>query len=131
MNKPFRSLLACAALACGLVAALTISACGTGSGAADPAASSPASSHFKADLAAGYLALEAVRVGATNALNAHAITVAQAQAVQTQCKAFTATLDTLRAGTATTANQTTLTATLLAITAATAYVTISQGVPKS
>lgn len=126
--KSFRFLALLAALAVG---ALSLSACGTGSGAADPAASSPASSHYKADLAAGYDALQAVRVGATSALKSHAITADQAEAVQTQCKAFTATLDTLRAGTATTANQTTLTATLLAIAAATAYVTTTQGVSKS
>lgn len=124
-----RSLLAACALL--LAAAFSLTACGTGAGAADPAASTPASSHYKADLAAGYDALQAVRVGATSALQSHAITFTQAEAVQTQCKAFTSTLDTLRAGTATTANQTTLTATLLAIAAATAYITTSQGVPKS
>lgn len=131
--KSFRSLFGLAALV--LIAAIgmtSLGGCGTGTGAgADPAASSPASSHYKADLAAGYSAVEAVRVGITSALQTHVITVAQAEAVSTQCKAFTVTLDTLRAGAASTANQTTLTATLLAISAATAFVTISQGVPKS
>lgn len=127
----FRSLLACAALAAGLALCISTAGCGTGSSAADPAASSPASSHFNADLAAGYDTVKAVRVASTNALNAHAITVTQAGAVQTQCKAFTATLDSLRAAGATSNSQTTLTATLLAINAATIFITASQGAPKS
>lgn len=128
--KTSRSLLACAALALGFAAA-SMSACGTGAAAADPSASSPASSHFKADLATGYDALEAARVGVLKAAQAHVITADQAAAVQVQCKAFTTTLDTLRAGAATSGNQTMLTATLLAISAATAYFTVTQGVPKS
>lgn len=127
----FRSLIACAALVLGFAAAASMSACGTGAGAADPSASSPASSHFNADLAAGYVAIKAVRVGTTSALQAHAISVAQAEAVQTQAKAFTATLDSLRAAGQTPNSQTTLTATLLAINAATIFITASQGVPKS
>jgi hypothetical protein len=129
--KVFRSLFVCAALAASLALAVSVSGCGTGAGAADAAASTPASSHFKADLAAGYDAIQAVRIGTTSALQAHAITVDQAQAVQTQCKAFTATLDSLRAAGATSTSQSTLTATLLAINAATIFITASQGVPKS
>jgi len=136
----FRSLFAGIAFAIGVAVSIIglgavggalLTACGTGAAGADPSASSPASSHYKADLAAGYDAIAAVRIGVLKAAQAHAITVTQAEAVQTQCKAFTATLDTLRAGAATSTNQTMLTATLLAISAATAYTTISQGVPKS
>jgi len=126
--KFLRSLALLAALAIG---AFSLTACGTGAGAADPAASTVATSHFKADLAAGYGAVEAVRVATTKALQAHAITVSQAEAVQTQAKAFTATLDSLRAAGASPGSQTTLTATLLAINAATVFITASQGVPKS
>lgn len=126
--KSLRSLALFAALAIG---ALSLAACGTGSGAADPAASTPAASHFKADLAAGYGLLQVVDVGTTNALQAHAITVAQAKAVQTQRDAFKSALDSLRVAGDSGANQTTLTATLAAIQAATAFITISQGVPKS
>lgn len=126
--KAFRSLLA--AVLVSACAVLSLSACGTGSGAADPAASTPASSHFKADLAAGYGSVQAVRVATTSALQAHAITLAQAQAVDTQAKAFTATLDSLRAAGASSGSQTTLTATLLAINAAAVFITASQGAPK-
>jgi hypothetical protein len=127
--KSLRTLLVAAVIAA--AGAFSLAGCGTGTGAADPAASSPASSHFKADLAAGYGAVQAVRVATTSALQAHAITVAQAEAVQTQAKAFTATLDSLRAAGASPGAQTTLTATLLAINAATIFITASQGVPKS
>jgi hypothetical protein len=125
--KVFRSFLLMAALAVG---AFSLSACGTGSAAVD-AASAPTASHYNADLATGYGAVQAVRVVTTNALQAHAITVGQAEAVQTQCKAFTATLDGLRAIGASSGSQTTLTATLVAINAATVFITASQGVPKS
>lgn len=132
MFKHFRSLAAAALIAACAGAALALSACGTGTApGADASASTPASSHFKADLAAGYGAVQAVRVATTSALQAHAITVAQAEAVQTQARAFTATLDSLRAAGASPGNQTTLTATLLAINAATVFITASQGVPKS
>lgn len=127
----FRSILACLALALGFAAMPLLTACGTGVGGADPAASTPATSHFKADLASGYGAIEAVRVAATSALQTKAITVAQAQAVQTQCQALTATLDSLRAMGESSTSQTALTATLAAIGAATVYITTSQGVPKS
>lgn len=130
--KIFRSLALLAALAVG---AFSLAACGTGLGAADPAASgvsaSAVASHFKADLATGYDTIKVVRIGATNALQAHAITADQAEAIQTQCKAFTATLDSLRAAGESPGNQTTLTATLVAIQAATVFITVSQGVPKS
>lgn len=128
--KVFRSLLACAALAAGLALCAGTAGCGTGA-TGDPASSSPASSHFKADLAIGYRTLEAVDVGATNALQAHAITVNQAEAVKTQRAAFKAVLDGLRAAGDTTASQNTLTSTLAAIKAAALFVAISQGVPKS
>lgn len=125
--KSIRSLVVLAALAVGLS---FLAACGTGAGAADPAASTPATSHFKADLAVGYGALQVIDVGAKNALQAHAITVDQAVSVQTQRKAFKAALDSLEAAGASPGNQTTLTATLAAITAAQAFVAISQGVQK-
>lgn len=126
----FRSLLVCAALALGLAVTASITACATPP-PSDPSAATPASTHYKADLATGYDALELARVGVLKAAQQHVITVDQAAAVQVQCKAFTTTLDTLRAGAATSGNQTVLTATLLAISAATAYFTVTQGVPKS
>jgi hypothetical protein len=121
-----RSILACAALAAGLALAAASAGCGT-STTADTAASTPAASHFKADLASGYLAVQAVRISTTNALVAGIVTKAQAQAVQDQCKAFTATLDGLRAIGESTSTQSTLTATLQAISAATIFVTATQG----
>lgn len=129
--KIFRSLLACAALGAALAMCAGSAGCGIGAAASDPTASSPASSHFKADLAIGYRTLEAVDVGAANALQAHAITVDQAEAVKTQRAAFKAVLDGLRTAGDTTASQSTLTSTLVAIKAAALFVAISQGVPKS
>jgi hypothetical protein len=126
--KAFRSLTLLAAL---VIGAASITACGTGTGATDPAASTPASSHFNADLATGYGAVQAVRVVTTNALQAHAISVDQAKAVQAQCTAFTATLDSLRSAGASSTSQSALTATLAAINAATIFITASQGVQKS
>ena len=130
--KSFRSFFGLVFMTLTLSAGLgAMSACGTGLSGADAAASTPATSHFNADLVAGYDSIKVVRVGTTSALQSHAITFAQAEAVQTQCKAFTATLDSLRAAGATSSSQTTLTATLLAINAATIFITASQGVPKS
>lgn len=127
--KSLRSFALLAALAVGLA---SLTACGTGTApGADAAASAPAATHFKADLAAGYGAVEAVRVVTANALQAHAISVDQAKAVQTQCAAFTATLDSLRAAGDSSTSQSALTATLAAINAATIFITASQGVQKS
>lgn len=125
--KVFRSLALMAVLAVG---AMSLTACGTGAAIGDPAASTPASSHFNADLATGYGAVQAVRVVTMNALQAHAITVDQAKAVATQCTAFTATLDSLRAAGDSSTSQSALTATLAAINAATIFITASQGVLK-
>lgn len=135
----FRTFLANIAFAVGLAVSIIgvgaaggalLAGCGTGSAGADPSASTPATSHYKADLAVGYGALEVIDVGTKNALNAGAITVDQAVSVRTQRKAFKAALDSLAAAGASAGNQTTLSATLAAITAAQAFVAISQGVKK-
>lgn len=130
MNK-FRSFLTGLALCIGLSAVFTLAACAT-PGGSDPNASTPASSHFKADLASGFYAIEAVRATTTSALQAHVITFTQAEAVQNQCRAFTATLKSLQASGHTAGSQDVLTATLEAIKAAKIFVSVSQpGVPKS
>ncbi len=125
----FRSLFAGLAICLGFASCLTLPGCAMPG--ADPNASSPATSHFKADLASGFYAVEAVRAAGTAALQTQAITIAQAQAVRIQCNAFTATLKSLEAAGQTANSQDTLTATLSAIKAAKIFVTMSQaGVPK-
>lgn len=98
---------------------------------ADPTSdSTPAASHFKAQLAAGYGTLQIVRVGLLNAGQSGALDVKKVAATQTQLKAFQATLDLLRTGGATPANQSNLQLTLTAISALEILVTVSQGVQK-
>lgn len=92
--------------------------------------STPAASHFKAQLAAGYGTLQVVRVGLLNAGQSGALDVKKVAATQTQLKAFQATLDLLRTGGATPANQSNLQLTLTAISALEILVTASQGVQK-
>ena len=131
--RSFRGFIGLAVLSIAACAGLgALSACGTGTSALDPGtgASTPATSHFKADLATGYDAIAAVRVAASSALEAHAITVDQGVAVQTQCTAFTATLDSLRTIGETASSQTALMATLMAIKAATNLVATTQGVSR-
>jgi hypothetical protein len=130
MTKSLRYLALLAVLAVG---ALSLSACGTGTGAAVSAASSasaPAASHFKADLATGYRALEVAQAGTTWALEQHKLTADQAQGIRTQVIAFTTSLDLLRADGDTPSAQTKLTATLNAVSALAAIVPTSKGVPK-
>ncbi len=97
---------------------------------ADPNAVTAAGTHFKADLASGFYAVETVRAGAAAAVQARVITIAQANAVRTQCAAFTATLKSLQASGQTPNSQDALTATLDAIKAATVFVSTSSGEPK-
>lgn len=130
MTKSLRSLALMAAIAVG---ALSLAACGTGTGVAAAAASSasaPAASHFKADLATGYRSLETAQAGATWALEQHLITADQAQGIRTQVKAFTTSLDLLRADGDTPSAQTKLTATLNAVSSLAAIIPPSKGVPK-
>lgn len=121
-----RSLLA------GIIAslALCLAACGTGLMGADPSASSPASSHFKADLASGYTLIEGVRITLTSAVKAKAITPAKAEAAQVQCKAFTSTLDALRAAGESPSSQTATSATVVAIQALAVLVAAQEGASK-
>ncbi len=130
--KIFRSLALLAALA---VSALSLAACGTGIGAADPAASSASAagvtSHFKADLATGYGALAAIEVGAKVALQGGYLTNAQVDGFIAQRAAFKKALDDLVVAGDSPSSQTTLATTLAAINAAQAIIKASQGVPKS
>lgn len=126
--KSIRSLAMLAALAVGLSC---LTACNTtGLAPADPAASTPATSHYKADLAAGYLTLKAVRSGVLLAAQTGKLDVAHVQAAQDQCHAIQVTLDLLRETGDTPTNQTTLSATVLAAQALTVLITASQGVQK-
>ena len=132
MTKSLRSIALLAVLAVG---ALSMTACGTGTGGgaalpAASAASAPAASHFKADLATGYRALEAAQAGTTWALEQHKLSADQAQGIRTQVIAFTTSLDLLRADGDSPSAQTKLTATLNAVSALAAIVPTSKGVPK-
>jgi hypothetical protein len=81
-----------------LLAVAFLAGCNTSTSpsATDPAASTPALSHYNADLTAAYSSLAAVRKALLGAGQAGLITKAKAQTIQTQCKIFEKTLDTLR-----------------------------------
>lgn len=116
-------------LAAALVAVMSMTACTTAP--VDPTSdSTPAVSHFKAQLASGYGVLEVARVGLLNAGQSGAMDVKHVAAAQTQLKAFEKTLDLLRAGGTSPANQTNLQFTLTAISALEVLITASQGALK-
>lgn len=109
----------------------SLAACGTGSIAADPAASSPATSHFKADLATGYGTLAAIEVGAKVALQGGYLSGSQVDGFIAQRAAFKKTLDDLRAAGDSLGNETALANVLAAISAAKSIIQASQGIPQS
>ncbi len=127
-----RSLLAGLAISLliGISVGIVTAVSGCAAPGSDPNAVSAAGTHFKADLASGFYAVETVRAGAAAAVQARVITVAQANAVRTQCAAFTATLKSLEASGQTASSQDVLATTLDAIKAASVFVSISSGEPK-
>ncbi len=133
MTKSLRSLALLAVIAVG---ALSMTACGTGTGggaappAAASAASAPAASHYKADLAAAYDTLALAQTAVTSALQAHKVTADEAQAVRTQCKALTTLLDGLAAAGDSTSSEAKLAAAVAAVNAVSDYLKSPTGVPK-
>lgn len=127
-----RSLFACLALTVGLAGAVFMTACGTGSAGADPSASSPASSHFKADLATAYGTLTVIETGAKIALQAGYLNGAQVDGFIAQRASFKKTLDDLVAAGDSPSNRTALANAIVAINAAKAIIQASQpGATKS
>lgn len=99
MNR-FRSSLRMGLALFAAAVMVSIAACGTGVGGSTPpasGASTPATSHFNADLTAGFLAIEAVREGTLAAITSGSLSKDKGRAIQTQCTALTATLKSLKA----------------------------------
>lgn len=92
-----RSTLRTAALLLATAFAVTLAACGTGTPSTPTAASTPAVSHFNADLTVGFTTIEAVRGATLAAYQSGSLSKPKAQAIETQCIAFTATLKALKA----------------------------------
>lgn len=111
---------------------VTLAACGTGTtiGGAASAASTPALSHFNADLTAGFSLVAGVRTATLAAYNAKALSHDKASAIEDQCTAFTATLKSLQALGDTSSSESAASAQLQAIQSFMALAALEGVVPK-
>ena len=112
---------------------MSLAACGTsvpGSAAPASAASTPALSHFNADLTAGFSLVASVRTATLAAYNAKALSHDKSAAIEAQCTAFTATLKSLQALGDTSSSESAASAQLQAIQSFMALAALEGVVPK-